>query len=230
MNRKRIIDGIKPKMETETTLPADELDDKESEECVCFITLMHQSMAPIIKKFLVDYFGARMYNLEAETYREIDEIIKDAFIFGEDIPLHLNTHRTIKDEDLREEAYANFNHVDAKFVWQKIRQWCDREYANDDDDKFQEGIFESELTEEQKIAKELIEGVDKMINFPIGFSAFIKQGCELIIPIMQKFMEDTVSFDLSILSPEGYELVQNDLEEIATYLFDRLDFLSPEEA
>jgi hypothetical protein len=217
-------------METETTLPADKLEDKESEEFDCFSTQMHQAMAPTIKKFLVDYFGARMYNLEAETYREIDEIIKDAFIFGCDIVNHLHIYRTIKDEHLWEEAFNNFKRKDAKFNWQKMPQWCDREYANDDDDKFQEGIFESELTEEQKIAKELVEGVDKMISFQNGFSDFMKQGCELIISGMQKFIEENASFDLTFLSPDGYEQVQEDLEEIAASLFDRLDFLFPEEA
>jgi len=39
---------------------------------------------------------------------------------------------------------------------------------------------------------------------------------------MQKFMEDTASFDLTILSPEGYEKVQNDLDLIADFILDRL--------
>ncbi len=215
-------------MEAETTLPTDNLKDKKNEECVCYSRQIHRAMAPIIKKFLVDYFGGRMFNLESETYREIDEIIKDVFIFGCDIANHLHTHRTIKDEDLWEKAYANFNREDAKFNWQKMPQWCDREYVIDDNDEFLEGIPESELTEEQKIANELVENVDKMINLHIRFSAFMKQGCELIITSMQKFIEDTASFDLANLSPEGYEQVQNDLDEIADYLFDRLDLLTQE--
>jgi len=39
---------------------------------------------------------------------------------------------------------------------------------------------------------------------------------------MQKFMEDTASFDLSILSSEGYEELQNDLDGIADFILDRL--------
>ena len=45
---------------------------------------------------------------------------------------------------------------------------------------------------------------------------------------MQKFMEDTASFDLSILSPEGYEELQNDLDGIADFIPDRL-YLIPQE-
>jgi len=213
-------------MKPEKTIPADELEDKENEERICYGKQMHRAMAPIIRKFLVDYFGVRMYNLESETYREIDEIIKDAFTFGCDIANHLLIHRTIKDEGLWEKAFANFNRNDAKFAWQKTPPWYDREYVIDDNDEFLEGIPESELTEEQKIAKELGENVDKMINLHIGFSAFMKTGCEFIITEMQKFIEDTAPFELAILSPEGYEQVQNDLDEIADYLFDRLDLLS----
>jgi len=46
---------------------------------------------------------------------------------------------------------------------------------------------------------------------------------------MQKFMEGTASFDLSILSPERYEKVQNDLEEITGNIFDRLYMTIEEE-
>jgi len=217
-------------MEEETTLPADELEDEEYEEWVYYGTKMHEAMAPIVKKFLVDYFGERMYNLEPETYREVDEIIRIGFEFADDIPDYLRRHRTIKDEDLWEEAYNNFDRKDAKFAWQRKPQWYDRVYPNDDDDDFLEGIPESELTEEQKIAKELVECVDKIISVHNGFSAFMKQGCDIIIPAMQKFIESNASFDLSILSPEGWEQVQNELNVIADYLFDHLDLLSQEDA
>ena len=209
-------------MEAEKTLPANKSEDEEYEECVYYGVEMHQVMAPIVKKFLVDYFGELMYNLESETYREIDKIINDAYLFGDDIPADLRKHRTIKDEDLWEEASNNFNRKDAKFAWQRKPQWYDKVYANDNDEEFLEDIPESELTKEQKIAKKVFECADNIIDFHIGFSAFMKQGCDLLIPAMQKYMENTISFELSILSPEGYELVQNDLEGIAANLFDPL--------
>ena len=46
---------------------------------------------------------------------------------------------------------------------------------------------------------------------------------------MQKFIEDTDSFDLTILSPDGYEKVQNDLDEIADIIPDRLYMIPQEE-
>ena len=216
-------------METETTLPADDMEDEEYEEWVPYRVHMHKAMAPIIKKFMIDYFGERMYNLEPDTYLEIDEIIEDGFIFGDCIADYFHIHRTIKDEHLWEEAYNNFDWKDAKFAWQRKPQWYDREYVNDDDEEFLDDIPESELTEEQMKAKEVVACADKMINFHVGFSAFMKQGCDLIIPAMQKFMEGNASFDLSILSPEGYDLVQNDLDGIADYIFDRLYMIPQKE-
>lgn len=216
-------------METETTLPADESEDDESNEWVYYGTQMHQELAPIVKKFLVDYFGERTYNLEAEAYREIDEIIRTGFAFGDDIPDDLRRHRTIKDEDLWEEAYNNFRRKDAKINWVRKPQWYDKVYVNDDDDEFLEDIPESELTEEQKIAQKVVECADDIIDFQIGFSAYMKQGCDLLIPAMQKFIEDNASFDLTILSPEGYEKVQNDLDLIADFILDRLYMIPQEE-
>ena len=46
---------------------------------------------------------------------------------------------------------------------------------------------------------------------------------------MQKFIEDNASFDLTILSPEGYEKVQNDLDLIADFILDRLYMIPQEE-
>ena len=41
-------------MEAETTLPADESEDEEFGELVFYGTIMHEALAPIVKKFLVD--------------------------------------------------------------------------------------------------------------------------------------------------------------------------------
>src|SRR5665647_2740397 len=116
-------------MKPEKTIPAEELEDKENEERICYGKQMHRAMAPVIKKFLVDFFGVRMYNLESETYREIDEIIKDAFLFGCNFAVTLFINVKIKDEDFWEKAYTNFTRKAGKFTWQKTPPWYDREYV-----------------------------------------------------------------------------------------------------
>ena len=212
-------------MEAETILTTN-----ESEESESYSMQMHDAMAPIVKKFLVEYFGEQMYNLEPDTYRKIDKIIKDGFSKSKGIIKYFQIHRTIEDDDLCEEALNKFDRKDAKFSWQRIPQWYDEEYENDDDERFWEDIPESELNEEQKKAKELDENTDEVIRFRVGYSSFMKQGCVLLIPAMQKYMEETVSFDLSILSPEGYEHVQGDLDGLADYLFNNLYLICKEGA
>ena len=198
------------------------LEDDEPGEWVSYSTQMHDSIAPVIKKFLVDFVGERFYTFESETYRNIEEIIRDGFLFADQIPDDLHIHSTIINNDLYEEAFEKFTIKDAKFSWLKIPQWYDREFVNDDDVEFLESTPESELTEEQIKAKKIIEVADNMINYNIGFASFMKQGCELLIPAMQKFIEDTANFDLTILSHEGYKTIQDTLELIADYIFDRL--------
>jgi hypothetical protein len=209
-------------METDTTLPVGEYDDEDVwEEWVSYSTKMHKALASMVKKFLVDFFGKRMYSLEPDTYRQIDKIIRDGFISGDIIPDYLHIHRTIKDEDLWEEARNKFEIENVKFGWQKMPQWYDREFVNDDE-KYLEGIPESELTQEQKEAKKLYECANKILNMHAGFSSFIKKGCDLLIPALQKYIENTASFDLSILSYEGYEHIQASLDNIASDIFNNL--------
>jgi hypothetical protein len=212
-------------MEAETILTTN-----ESEESESYSMQMHDAMAPIVKKYLLDYFGEQMYNLEPAAYLGIDKIIKEGFSLAKGIVKYFHRHRTINDDDLRKEALNKFDRKDAKFSWQRIPQWYDEEYENDDDERFWEDIPESELNEEQKKAKALDENTDEVIRFHAGCSSFMKQGCELLIPAMQKYMEETVSFDLSILSPEGYEHVQGDLDGLADYLFNNLYLICKEGA
>lgn len=212
-------------MEAETILTTN-----ESEESDSYNRQMHDVMAPIVKKFLLDYFGEQMYNLEPAAYLGIDKIIKEGFSLAKGIIKYFHHHRTINDDDLREEERNKFDRKDATFNWQRIPRWYDEEIENDDDERFWEGIPESELTKEQKKIKELDESTDEVIRFHAGYLSFMKQGCELLIPAMQNYMEETVSFDLSILSSEGYKRVQGDLDGLADYLFNNLYLICKEGA
>ena len=217
-------------METETTLPADDLEDEEYEEWGPYSIQMHDAMAPIIRKFLVDFFGMQMYNLEPDTYREIGVIIKREFTFDDRIANDINNYCTIKDDGLWEETFNNFDRKDAKFSWQIMSHWSDIVYDNEEDEEFSEDFPESKLTEEQIKAIDEIEWTDKANDYYIQFSSFVKQGCDVLVPAMQKYMEDIAAFDLTILLPEGYEELQNDLEGIADNLFNHLYLMIRKEA
>ena len=208
-------------MEAETILTTN-----ESEESDSYNMQMHDAMVPIVKKYLLDYFGTQMYDLESDTYRKIDKIIKDGFSKSKGIIKYFQIHRTIKDDDLWEEALNKFDRENATFNWQRIPQWPDNEYENDYDKEFWDGFPDSVLNEEQKKAKAHADSANEKINLQVEYSSYMKQGYDLLVPAMQKYMEETVSFDLSILSSEGYEHVQNELLDTVDYIFDNLYVIS----
>lgn len=223
-------------MELESTLPDDELveepedeleeeldDDLDEEfEEYSFNDEMYKAISPTIKKFLVDYFGEHFYTLEAETYRDIEEIINEQFMHADGIQHYFYAHRTIADYDIWDATAYTFKRKDAHFYWINKEQWYDREmnYDDDDDEEFLEGIPEDELTDDQKKAKEFVEIADNMLNFHAGFADFMKKGCHTVIPEMQKYLEQYCFFDLSHLTPEGYEEVESTLDLIVDFIFD----------
>jgi len=214
-------------MEAETTLSANKSEDGEYEKWGAFDTKMCDALAPVIKKYLVDFLGERLYDLESETYREIDENITKEFVFGDRIADNLNKYRTITDDELWDVAYNNFNRKDAKFAWQVVYPWDGtiNEYNKD----FIIKIPQSE--ENRRLREKLAENgcVDKIFFEPDIFTTYMRQGRDLIMPAIQKYIEDTASFDLTILSLKGYIMLQCDLEEITGNIFDRLYMTIEEE-
>ena len=207
-------------MEAETTLSANKYEDGEYEKWSAFDTKMRDALAPMIKKYLVDYFGERLYDLESETYREIDENIRKEFVFGDRIAYNLNKYRTIIDDELWQDAYNNFNRKDAKYAWQVVYPWDGtvNEYNKDF------VIIFPQSEETKKLLKELAENEydDNIFLEPDIFTSYMVKGRDLLIPAIQKYIEDTASFDLTILSLKGYIMLQYDLEEITGNIFDRL--------
>ena len=207
-------------MEAKTTLSAKKSEDGEYEKWGAFDTKMRDALAPIIKKYLVDFFGERLYDLESETYRAIDENITKEFVFGDRIAYNLNTYRTIIDDELWDDAYNNFDRKEAKFAWQVVYPWDGtvNEYNKDLVIK----IPQSE--ENKKLQKELAENVcvGDIFLEPARYTTYLHQGRDLLIPAIQKYIEDTASFDLTILSLKGYMLLQYDLEKITYNIFDSL--------
>lgn len=207
-------------MEARTTLSAKKSEDGEYEKWGAFDTKMRDALAPIIKKHLVDFYGERLYDLESETYRDIDENIRKEFVFGDRIADNLNTYRTIIDDELWDVAYNNFDRKDAKFAWHLVYPWDGtiNEYNKD----FIIKIPQSE--ENKRLREKLAENVcvDKIVFEPDIFTSYMVKGCDLLIPAIQKYIEDTASFDLTILSLKGYTMLQFDLEEITGNIFDSL--------
>lgn len=202
------------------------LENIEEEVWYSYGNEMYTALSKCVKQFLVDYFGDRFYNLESETYRALDAIIKkDLEIYGNSIPDIFYRYRTITDPYLWGHALNKFEIAGKHFPWPKTPQWFDNTGINEeenDDDALWGNIFELEMTEEQKMARLLFESLKEMANFHIAFSNFMRQGCGMLVTATQHFIEKTAEFELSILSPEGFLALQTYIEMIADSIFDKL--------
>jgi hypothetical protein len=179
-------------------------------------------IAPSIKQFLLDYYSDTVYNLESETYLQIDGVIRDACDFADEMISTLYNHKTITDSDEWDKAFDNYRRTEIPFPWTTIDHWFDRTYTNDDDDDFLEEIPESELTDDQKKAKKVVDICDDMLDNHIQFADFMKQGFVVLEKVCHNYLEDYASFDLSILSPEGFVKLEKDIDLIGDIMFDNL--------
>lgn len=218
-------------MEAETTLPAGEPqdnleDDEEDGEFVLYGRIFYNDLAPLVKKFLIEYFGERIYTLESETYREVEDIIKKRFERdGDTIITLLYDNTTIPDKAEWKEAFYKFEGNTLPVVWPPdTRQWLYEPFRNydDDDDDFLDDIPESELTETQKSAKEIVEMIDNGMVFNDGLHKFLNAGCVFLIRKIQKYLAETIPFFLLTLSPEGFGLLQVRIENTSNFLLEDL--------
>lgn len=198
----------------------------EEEEYYSFGDELYDALSPCIKRFLTDYYGKAFYNFDAETYRSIESIISEELkLYGNNIPDILYRYRTITDEDKWEEALEKFERKITRFTWPENEKWYHRDFTgedNNDDDIFLDGISESELTNDEKKAKNIVDVANNMMDYTTSFADFMKKGCGDFIISIQTFIEDTCSFDLSILSSEGFKELQKDFDMMAEIIFEDL--------
>jgi hypothetical protein len=203
-------------------------EDEEYEDEGSFRELMHDALAPVIKQFLSAYYGEPFYNLNAETYLEIEKTIRADFIFASEIPDILWRYRTITDPDEFDNALANFIPPKTSFVWPMNEHWFDRDYSNeedDDEDDFLEDSDPVDLSDTEIRAKKIINLADEITSNTQRFAHFMKSGYDITIKAAQLFLERNASFDLSILSPEGFEKLQNELDMLVETILEDLEAL-----
>jgi len=218
-------------METEPTLPADETDDDYGDDYgddhdtfEYYGTTFYNDLSPIVKKFLIEYFGEPIYTLESETYRELEQLIKDQFeSTGDRIISLLYKNTTIPDEAEWEEAFDKFEGNNIPVVWPPNNpEWFHKPVQEEDEDDFWEDIPDSELTQDQKSAKEIAELIDNGMIFNDGLQTFLSIGCPRLISDIHKYLEETIPFYLFTLTPAGYILLQKEIENAALFLYEDL--------
>lgn len=199
----------------------DEFDDDDY-EYVPFYTMVQQEIGPKVKQYLTDYYGERMEKLEAETYLEIENIIKAGFLFADMIPDLLFNNRSITNEEF-DVAIETYKRSDKTFNWPRPEYWFDRDFSDDDDDdddRFLEDSDPIDLTEEQRKAKKVIELIDNMQDEHAAFANFMKKGFEILSADVQQYLVKTSIFDLEILTEKGFEEIQECIYYMISELLD----------
>lgn len=178
---------------------------------------MYRNIAPPVKEFLINYYGEAFYNSPAQTFRDIERLLKDdILLFAALIPGYLYRNRTITNSDQWEDAWEHFSmEAHTVFSWPGNDQWYNRkDEAEDDMD-----LDEDDLPVK---AKNIIEAAGKLLDYHQKFKAFMHPCCAVIITAIQLYLEKNAAFDLSILSTDGYVAINNEITGLAENLAEDL--------
>lgn len=202
-------------MEDEINTLNDWEDDSEYDFGILFDEFMHHALSPVIKRFLNEYYGELIYNLQTKTYLEIEKVIREDFIYADEIPDIFYRYCTIKDPAEFDKAFENYTPSKTPVPWPKKELWFDKELNQDDNDgsgdSFLDYTHPDDLSEEELKAKELIDLIDEMASDTRRSANFMKSGYEIIMKECQLFLEKNTPFDLSVLSHEGFLELQEQL-------------------
>jgi hypothetical protein len=194
-------------------LPEDNFEEEEEYEPMrSFGDDLYDGIASPIKAFLVNYLGDGLNNAEPVTFRAIEEVIKEEiWVYADSIPDILYRHRTIRDSEEWDKAFDNFTpNKDAVYTWPELENWYHQ--PDDDDEEEEDDMDNPEMPEE---AKRAIELVDEMVETHQKFKAFMLACSDVIRRETRSYLEKNASFDLSILSEEGFLNLQKQINMMA---------------
>jgi hypothetical protein len=197
--------------------------EEDYEEQPSFGETLCINIAPPIKQFLINYLGDALNDAPAQTFRAIEQLIKDnILLFANQIPEDLYRYRTITDSNKWDDALADFKrNEDAVFPWPQKEKW----YNIPDNEDEEDDADNDELPAE---AKKVIIAVDKFLDDHNKFKTFMQQSCPIIIKEIQQYVEKCAVFDLTILSAEGYIAVQTTITMLAETLAEDLHAVTAE--
>ncbi|MDD3320770.1 MAG: hypothetical protein PHS59_04935 [Paludibacter sp.] len=132
-------------------------------------------------------------------------------------------HRTIKDTDEFDNVFANFTKPNAAITWPATQHWFDWDYNTlDDKNTFLEDVHDFELNEAERQAKKIVEVADKLINDTQNFTVYMKAGYQALNPAARKFMENHAIFYLTILSENGFKVLQKQIDIMNEVILEEL--------
>lgn len=190
-------------------------EDNDEYETASFRKQLYNHLTPKVKQFLIDHFNERLINAEANIFRDIEQTIKtDILLHAVIIPDLLYRHRTITDNDEFDNALNNFKRQPGiQFHWPENDHWYDQPNEESDDD---------DLTDMDEDARLIIGAANKILEDNNNFKEFMQPCCYLVIKETQLYLERVAVFDLTILSPEGFNAVQDAILVLAETLAEDL--------
>jgi hypothetical protein len=185
-------------------------EDAEFETMQSFDEELYEAISPKVKQFLAEYYGDQMLELQSETYREIESIIKRRlYDFAEDIPDILFRNRIIEDMDEFEQALEKFIPENKPINWPVATYWFDKDFSHEAEETYWEDVNPKDLTDNELRAKRIIESVNESLENTRNFADFLKTGYEVLNKEVHLFLETRASFDLAVLSAAGFEVLES---------------------
>jgi hypothetical protein len=194
-------------------------DDDIYEEAPSFVEILSDAISGPIKQFLINYFGDKLNDAPAQTFRDIEQQIKDGILYyGFSIPDHLYRHRTITNYDEWDKAYDDYVwDKNAVYPWPAVEQWYNRPDREEEDP-----MDDEEYDDLPDDAKRAIDAVDNLLDGHANFKGFMQPCCEVITRETQIYLEKNAAFDLSILSADGYTQLRVAINTLAEVIAENL--------
>lgn len=219
----------------------------DDEDILWYGDKMYEALSPKIGEFLISYYGEKFYDLEADTYREINRIIKDEIILqGNNIPIILHRYCTIKDMAEWNEAFNKYQPQGTTFAWPQLIQWDVDDEKNENDEGPEDYVNELDYDDdedneeedddiddidrldpnlaydEEKGEKILFENLNAYLDSQDKFQRYLQQSYQVFNQNVHIFIENTSSFDLTYLTPEGFIKLQDQTDLLSDTIFGKL--------
>lgn len=184
----------------------------------------YSTISSAIKQYLSEYYGEKLLNLEPETYSYIETILKEGIdLYNHNLIESIAIHITIKDYDEFYKAMDNYVPDNRAVNWPVLENWFDWNYKElEDDEPFLEDVDEFELTENQRKAKDIVETADNLLYDAQCFNYFVRTGFKRVNSVVHSFLEENISFELSILSEEGFTELQKEIDNMICPVLEEL--------
>ena len=203
---------------------SEDFEDEDYEEWVYFHEELQKAISPLVKMVLNKYFGPQLFNLQSETYLQIEKAVEEDFIFVDNVPDIFYNNRITEDEVEEERLYSEFIASGKKIMWVDEIQWFE-DILEDEEDysmDFLQDIDPYILSENDKKVIDLVTEAGSLLEDHARMAHFTRFGYYPILKAIRKYMEKENVFDLANLSEKGFVELQDTIDMFISTLLENL--------